>query len=170
MRGNIFSQAYMLSNFVAVMIAYLCIIKPVFGRMCMSLLFIAAAVVNTVISISHPEIYRTYASIAALPAYEQFINGFFGRHIASFVLSIAAGQFAIGLALLWKGPVEKVALGGAIIFLLAIAPLGAGSSFPCSVILAVACLLLMREKKIIPWPLTILHIKSSEKLISYDHH
>ncbi|PSL34668.1 hypothetical protein [Chitinophaga ginsengisoli] len=162
MRGNIFSQAYLLSNLVAVLIVYISFIKPVFGRMCMSLLFIAAAVVNSVISISHPEIYRTYASLAALPAYEQFINGFFGRHVTSLVLFIAVGQFGIGLALLWKGPVEKIALTCAIIFLVAIAPLGAGSSFPCSLILAIACLLLLREKKIAPWPLTILHIRSSE--------
>ncbi len=169
MRGNIFSQAYMLSNFVAVLILYISVIKPVFGRMCMSLLFIAASAVNTVISISHPQIYKTYADVAALPAYEQFINGFFSRHITIFMLSIAVCQSLIGLALLWRGPLEKIALGGAIIFLLAIAPLGAGSSFPCSVILAIACLFLIGEKKITPWPLAILHIKSSEKLSSYDH-
>lgn len=169
MRGNIFSEAYMLSNFVAVLIVYISIIKPVFGRMCMSLLFIAASVVNTVISISHPQIYKTYSDVAALPAYEEFIDGFFSRHITVFVLSIAVCQFLIGLALIWKGPLGKIALGGAIIFLVAIAPLGAGSSFPCSIILAIACLILMREKRITPWPLTILHIKSSEKLSSYDH-
>jgi hypothetical protein len=170
MRGNIFSEAYMLSNFVAVMIVYISIIKPVFGRMCMSLLFIGASVVNTVISISHPQIYRTYADIAALPVYEQFINGFFSRHITGFVLSIAVGQLLIGCALLWKGPLEKIALAAAIIFLFAIAPLGAGSSFPCSIILAIACAILMREKKISPWPLSILHIKSSEKFPFYDRH
>lgn len=175
MRGNIFSQAYMLSNFIAVLILYISIIKPVFGRMCMSLLFLGGAVVNTVISISHPQIYMTYADVAALPAYEEFINGYFGSHITGFVLSIAVGQLLIGLALLWKGPLEKIALAGAVVFLLAIAPLGAGASFPCTVVLAIACLFLMREKKISPWPLAILymttlHIKSSKKLSSYDRY
>jgi hypothetical protein len=175
MRGNIFSQAYMLSNFIAVLILYICIIKPVFGRMCMSLLFLGGAVVNTVISISHPQIYMTYADVAALPAYIRFINGYFSSHITGFVLLIALGQLLIGLALLWKGPLEKIALVGATIFLLAIAPLGAGASFPCTVILAMACLFLMKEKKISPWPLAIfitaLHIiKSSKKISSYDRH
>ncbi|MVT08734.1 hypothetical protein [Chitinophaga tropicalis] len=157
MRGNIFSTAYMLSNFVAVLIVFICLIKPVLGRMCMSLIFIGASVVNAVISISHPEIYSTYADVAALQIYVDFINGFFSRHITTFILFIAAGQVLIGLALVWKGLPEKLGLAGAIIFLLAISPLGAGSAFPCSLLLALACIFLIREKKIIPWPLSILH-------------
>jgi len=166
MRGNIFSEAYMMSNAVAIMIVYISIIKPVFGRMFISLLFIGAAVVNTVISFSHPQIYTTYADIVALPVYERFINGFFSRHITGFVLSIAFAQLLIGLALFWKGRLEKTALVAAVIFLLAITPLGAGSSFPCSILLAIACIILMREKRISPWPSTILHIRSHKKTSS----
>lgn len=163
MRGNVFSTAYMLSNLVAVLIVYLCILKPVIGRMTMSLLFIAAAVVNTVISISHPQIYMTYADVAAIPAYVQFINEYFSRHITLYVLTIAAGQFLIGTFLVWKGPMEKLALTGAIIFLLAIAPLGAGASFPCTLLLALGCALLLKEKNIQPWPLTLLHFTTERK-------
>ena len=159
MTGNIFSSPYILSNFVAVLIIYICIMKPVFGRMCMSLLFLGASVVNTVIAISYPWLYLTYADVAALPGYVQFINGFFSRHITTIILFIAAAQFLIGMLLVWKGKMEKLALVGAVIFLLAIAPLGAGSSFPCSLLLTVACILLMKEKKIDPWPVTLLHIK-----------
>lgn len=163
MRGNIFSTAYMLSNLVAVLIAYVCILKPVIGRMTMSLLFIAASVVNAVISLSHPQIYMTYADVAALPVYVDFINGFFSRHITIFILCIAVVQFLIGGFLIWKGTMEKLALAGAIIFLLAIAPLGAGASFPCTLLLAFACIILMMEKKIEPWPLTLLHFTSGRK-------
>jgi hypothetical protein len=131
----------------------------------MSLLFIAASVVNTVIAISHPRLYLTYADVAAVPLYVQFINGFFSRHITTIVLSIAIAQFIIGSLLIWKGALEKFALAGALIFLLAIAPLGAGSSFPCSLLLALACVLLMREKMVKPWPATLLHIKSGDKKI-----
>ncbi|SFM71064.1 hypothetical protein SAMN05428949_0518 [Chitinophaga sp. YR627] len=167
MRGNIFSTAYMLSNVIAVMIVYLCILKPAFGRMCISILFIGASIVNTVIAISHPRLYLTYADVAAVPLYVQFINGFFSRHITTIVLSIATAQFIIGGLLIWKGTLEKFALGGATMFLVAIAPLGAGSSFPSSLLLALACLLLMREKEIKPWPETLFHIKSdSKKIIS----
>lgn len=166
MKGNVFSSAYMLSNFVAVLIVYICIMKPVFGRMCMSLLFIAAAVVNTVIAISYPRLYLAYADVAALPQYVQFINGFFSRHITSFVLSIAVAQFLAGCLMMWKGVAEMLALAGAVIFLLAIAPLGAGSSFPCSLLLALGCFLLMKERKIEPWPVTLLHTKSIAKKVT----
>lgn len=156
MRGNVFSTAYLISNAIAVLIFLITVLRPVLGRMCMSIIFIAASIVNAVISISHPEVYRLYGDLAALPAYEHFIEHTFSRHITTIVLLIAIGQLLIGIGLFWKGPFEKTALGGAIVFLLAIAPLGAGSSFPCSVFLAIACIWLLAEKKTAPWLLTLI--------------
>lgn len=152
MRGNIFSQPYIISNLISMLIIVITIIRPVFGRMILSLIFISAAIINTVIVLANPEVYRIYASLAALPAYEDFINGSFSDYTVAYILIIAVGQLLIGLGLAWKGIYETIALTGAIIFLLAIAPLGAGSSFPCTLLLAIAAAILLREKKDTPWP------------------
>lgn len=151
MRGNVFSEPYIISNLVSILIIIISIIKPVFGRMVLSLIFIAAAIINTIIVLSHPEVYRIYASLTALPEYEDFINGSFSDYTVAYIIAIAICQLLIGLGLAWKGVYETIALLGAIIFLLAIAPLGAGSSFPCTVLLAIACMILLREKKDYPW-------------------
>ncbi|GAA3918195.1 hypothetical protein GO495_20655 [Chitinophaga oryziterrae] len=151
MRGNIFSQPFIISNLISLLILIIVLAKPIFGRMLISLIFIAAAIINTVVAITNPDVYKVYESLAALPVYEDFIRGPFSLHITTYVIIIAAGQLMIGLGLAMKGMYESIALVGAIIFLLAIAPLGAGSSFPCTVILALACGILLREEKRKSW-------------------
>jgi hypothetical protein len=55
---------------------------------------------------------------------------------------IATAQALIAIALLLKGQVYKWGAAGGILFLLAIIPLGVGSAFPCSLIMATALALL----------------------------
>jgi Domain of unknown function (DUF4342) len=50
--------------------------------------------------------------------------------------------------MLLKGWVFRAGSIGAIIFLLAIAPLGVGAAFPCTVIVAISTWLLLRNKQI----------------------
>jgi hypothetical protein len=65
--------------------------------------------------------------------YRAFIQGWFREHTASLLLPIAAAQLVIAL-LLVRNTVgaRRIAVLGAVIFLLAIAPLGVGSAFPFS--------------------------------------
>lgn len=143
MRGNIFSPESVLSNAISLLLLILAFKRPVTARTLMSILFIGAACFNGYTAIMHPETYMTYADLAAIPTYETFIRGNFSRHITTFILTIAVAQLAIGICIAGKGALSKTALAGAIIFLLAIAPLGAGSAFPCTVILAAACTVLL---------------------------
>ncbi|SFD83151.1 hypothetical protein SAMN05518672_103409 [Chitinophaga sp. CF118] len=147
MRSNIFFQPYMIANMIAMIMILIAITKPVFGRVLLSFIFMAAAFINAVIVFSHPEVYRTYASMTALISYENFINGSFSDHTVAYVLAIAAGQLLVGLGLAKGGVSEIFALLGAIIFFLAIAPLGAGASFPCTIVLAIACMFMMKKRK-----------------------
>jgi hypothetical protein len=63
-------------------------------------------------------------------------------------MAISAGQFLAGVYLLQKGVLQKIAAWGGILFLVAIAPLGIGSAFPCSLILATAFIsFLKRDQK-----------------------
>lgn len=143
MRGNIFSPESVLSNAVGLLLLILAFKRPVTARSLISMLFMAAACFNAYTAIAHPERYMVYAELAALPAYESFIRGTFSRHISTFILLIAIAQLAIGVCIAGSGMLSRAALAGAGIFLLAIAPLGAGSAFPCTVVLAAACAVLL---------------------------
>jgi len=143
MRGNIFSPEYMFSNTVALLLLVLAIKRPQVARAILSLIFIGAAFYNAAVAIYYPAQYMVYADLTASRHYEAFIRGAFSRHITFYILIIALLQLAAGTLIGWKGIWMKLALAGAFIFLLAIAPLGAGSAFPCSVLLAAASLTLL---------------------------
>ena len=51
---------------------------------------------------------------------------------------IATAQAFIAVSLLLKGRIYKAGIIGGVIFLIAIAPLGVGSAFPCTLLLALA--------------------------------
>jgi hypothetical protein len=147
MRGNIFSPEYMISNLVGFVLIILAIVRPSTTRWIFSFIFTGAAAFNTMTAIYSPEDYLSYASMAALPVYEDFINGFFSEHIRAFVISIAAAQLLIGMFITGRAIIANIALAGAAFFLLAIAPLGAGAAFPSSVLMAAACIILLFKKK-----------------------
>lgn len=143
MRGNIFSPESVLSNAISLLLLILAFNRPLTARTLISILFIGAACFNSYTAIVHSEKYMVYADLAAIPAYEKFIRGAFSRHISTYILPIAIAQLAIGICIAGRGALSRAALAGAIIFLLAIAPLGAGSAFPCTVVLAAACMVLL---------------------------
>jgi hypothetical protein len=64
---------------------------------------------------------------------------------------IATCQGLIALSMILKGWFFKTGCIGGIIFLLAIAPLGVGSGFPCTVVFAIALAVLYRKGKNYLW-------------------
>jgi hypothetical protein len=92
----------------------------------------------------HPTAYLEYARWAVGP-YRRFILGPFSRHTGLFVGAVAVGQLAIAGLLATRGRAGALGLAGAIVFLLAIAPLGQGAAFPFSLVAAAAAALLLRR-------------------------
>ena len=166
MRNELFSEAWLISVLFSVSMVLLTILRPVYGRMMLSLIFLAAGFINTVLVVSQPDMYLVYGDLAALSSYEHFIEGVFSRHIPAFILPIALLQMAIGIGLMWRDPLEKVALCGAVIFLLAIAPLGAGSAFPSTVLLALAAILLLFKRAPYPWIWLLVQPRAIERSMS----
>ncbi|WP_343670865.1 hypothetical protein [Chitinophaga sp.] len=142
MRGNLFSYTYLLSNAGAVLILLISIWSKRAGHIIIALMFLVAAVVNAVQAIYTPHKYDIYELVAALPVYEYLISNVFLIHITLYILLMMVFQLVVGIGVLYQ---KKAALLAAIVYLLALAPLGAGSSFPSTVILAVACLILMKK-------------------------
>ncbi len=104
--------------------------------------FVIASATNVWMALTQPGSYVIGFGPSAAPGYRWFIYGPFAAHPAWYVLPIAAGQLAAGVLTLLgrrEGPV------GAMVFLLAITPLGIGSGFPAPAILAWAMWKLSRR-------------------------
>jgi hypothetical protein len=110
------------------------------------LLFAWAACTNWIISQNTPSVYLEYGELTWSDLYRRFINGWFSRNIQLSVGVIATGQALVAVGLAMKRPWFRIAGSGGIIFLLAILPLGIGAGFPCTAIMALALLLLIRNE------------------------
>jgi hypothetical protein len=116
------------------------------GRVLFVLLFLWAAQENLRTAVGRPEAYLEYAPLAYSELYRRFILGFFAQHITAMVSTIAIGQFLIAVCISWRGVVVQLGLVGAIVFFVAIAPLGTGSAFPATLIMALGAALLLRTQ------------------------
>ena len=112
------------------------IFKPLWARKLYAGLFVYATLVNAAVALFKPESYLDNARYVLLEGYRTFILGWFSEHIGLVVGLISLGQAFITIGLIMGGWYARAALLGAIIFLLAIAPLGVASAFPSSLIWA----------------------------------
>ncbi len=120
---------------------------PRIARVLFFLLFGWACWMNWTISRRSPDDYLQYADLSLGNWYREFINGWFSKHIPHVVGFIATCQGLIALSMLLKGWLFKTGCIGGIIFLLAIAPLGVGSGFPCTITFALGLGVLFRKGK-----------------------
>ena len=124
----------LVSNLLAIGLLILCYKKPRTGVIVWSVLFILAGIFNLFTAVNEPDAYLMYY-LWALPPYREFIVGYFAEHTAMIVSSIALGQILIAVGLFIKN-FRVLAIFGAIIFLVCITPLGWGSGFPATLIMA----------------------------------
>jgi hypothetical protein len=137
-------MAYLVSNAVAILLLVMAWKWPRAARLMFLLLFAWASWFNWQTVSFTPQVYLDYAELTFSDWYQQFIRGWFSRHIKLVVGFIATCQGLIALAMLLRGWLFKAGTIAGIIFLLAIAPLGVGAAFPCTLNMAVAMLLLLR--------------------------
>jgi hypothetical protein len=116
------------------------------ARLLLAALFLYAAIFNMQLSIRNPDKYLEYAPMA-LPFYRRFIEGWFSHYNYIVVPLIAVGQLIISLGFLLKGWWVKWACIGAIVFLLAIAPLMVGAGFPFSIVVSIAATIVLKKDK-----------------------
>ncbi|MFI5133126.1 MAG: hypothetical protein ACHQEB_02265 [Chitinophagales bacterium] len=136
---------YVISNIAALVMWVAAWKSPRLGRLLFFLLFTWASWANWNEAIRSPQFYLDYADLSFLNIYKQIILGWFSKHITEAVGFIASCQALIAVSMLLKGWILKLGSIGAIIFLLAIAPFGAGSAFPCTIIMAFGMYVLIRN-------------------------
>lgn len=144
MSENVFWIAYTASNVIAILMVVAAYYNPRLARLLYALLFAWACWMNTQTALHNPNDYLDYAQYA-VPVYRNFINGWFGQHIAPMVLLIATGQGLIAISMLLKGWFFRYGCLGGVVFLLCIAPLGLGAAFPFSLIAGWGLWLLYRQ-------------------------
>jgi hypothetical protein len=128
----------LISNFAAIMILLASWKYPGFCRLLFFLLFAWAGWMNWTTVLGNPESYLEYGKFTWLSVYQKFIDGWFSHHLVLAVGFIASCQLMMAIGMLMKGLLFKIAAIGAIVFFLAILPLGVGSGFPCTLIAAIA--------------------------------
>ncbi len=136
---------WIFSNTIAVIVLILSLKKTTITRLLFAILFMWACWLNYTTAHNNPSNYLNYAALTPFSLYANFINGWFKSHIITMVSLIAIGQGLIAIGLLLKGRIVKIACFGAIVFFLAIAPLGIGSGFPSSLIAAVAIYFILKN-------------------------
>lgn len=136
--------AYIISNLVGMLMLFFSIRNTRIARLMFLMLFAWACWANLTISDKNPDVYLEYAGMAHR-WYADFINGWFRYHIRTIVALIAVGQGIIALGMLLKRFWVSAAAVGAILFLMAIAPLGVGAGFPFSITASVAAFFIIRK-------------------------
>jgi len=142
-----FLLPYLVSNAAGLLLIYICYRWFKAGKIIFSLIFLAAGIFNFYTAGKSPDAYVDfYGDSAWISFYRDFINGFFSQHVTLFVRIIAIGQCIVGVLLLLREKLFILGIFGGIIFLLAIAPLGIGSAFPCTLFMAFSLYLLYRNR------------------------
>lgn len=123
---------------------------PRVARWIAGLGFVVVGAFNLWMGFTSPQTYVQAFGPHAFPQYREFIYGAFARHTREFIVAIACGQICVGGLALAPVPWRRLAYAGAILFLLAITPLGIGSAAPSTLIFAAGLVLLSRERRVRP--------------------
>ncbi len=137
--------AWIISNIAALLILLAACRSARLARILFFLLFAWACWINWKTAMYSPEDYQEYASLSFLDYYKSFIGGWFHNNTLLVVGCIATCQGFIAISMLLKGNATKFGIAGAIIFLIAIAPLGVGSGFPTTITMAIALFIILTK-------------------------
>ena len=139
-----FKNAYLVSNGIALAMLGLSFRRANWVRWVTVAIFGWAAYTNWRIATTAPLDYQKFADLTQFAPYRDFIHGWFRENTAALLEPIAAGQLAIALMLIRNRTItRRLAVLGAVVFLLAIAPLGVGSAFPFSITYGVALVVML---------------------------
>jgi hypothetical protein len=137
---------YIVTHVLILGLLIVCLKWPKAGKAVWGIVFILAAAFNAYTATTNPQAYLGYGD-HAIGFYKNFINGIFSSHTALFVYLIAFGQLVVGILLLMKKKLFLLGILGGIIFFVAISPMGLGSAFPSTLLMAASLVILYRKLK-----------------------
>ncbi|HMS55819.1 MAG TPA: hypothetical protein PKA27_10495 [Fimbriimonadaceae bacterium] len=131
---------YLMSLAVGSLMLVLSIGRPHWCRWMLVALFAYAAPYNGWLAMSRPEEYVGFAQLAIIPLVAEYVRGPFKEHAPAIIGAIAVGQALIAGLMGLGGRCFTIGAIGAVVFLLAISPLGVGSALPFSFIVGLAAI------------------------------
>ena len=138
---------YIISNIIAILMLWASWKHSRLLRFMLLIVFVWASWTNWNEAIVAPQFYMDSATLPFSGFSRHILHGWFSKHITLVVGFIATYQALIAVSMLLKGWIFEMGIIGGIVFLLAIAPLGVGAAFPCTVILAIALWRVLRIKE-----------------------
>jgi hypothetical protein len=137
------------ANVLAVAFFILALYRPNAARLIAAAGFLLDAAFNCVLAIRAPLFYANALEPLAWGGYRDFIESVFVAAPIRLLLAIALWQALVGCVfLIRQAPFIRLACVAAFGFFLLLVPLGAGSAFPATLILAAAMVALFFRK----WP------------------
>src|SRR3569832_1999436 len=97
------SYLYLGASFVPLRMVLACWRWKEFGRALFALIFLGAGALNLYTALTTPAEYLWFADITPFAFLQQFIRGFFARHIPFFVGTIAVAQLVLAFLLMMWG-------------------------------------------------------------------
>lgn len=140
-----------ISNSIAIVFLIIAFKKTKLARLLFAVLFSWACWTNYTMAHNNPDGYLEYASITPFSLYTDFINGWFKENITTMVSLISYGQGLIAIGMILKGWLVRLACIGAIVFFIAITPLGIGSGFPFTITASIAIYFILKNDDL-NWP------------------
>ena len=144
--NQLYITLLIIANLIALVQLFASIKWPRIARLSFFLLFAWASWTNWKTCIQNPLVYLEYADLTWSNVYKNFINGWFANNITVAVGFVASCQAMIAIAMLLRGWIYSAGCIAAIVFLLAILPLGIGAGFPSTAIMAIGCYILIRKQ------------------------
>jgi len=137
---------YLIANALALALLATAFRKPRWARWASVGVFLGAACINVLIGLNQSADYQSFGDLAWLPLYRDFIHGWFRGNVPWLLFPIALGQLVIALLFLDNTRLSRrLGTAGAVVFFLAIAPLGVGSGFPLSLTFGLALIVMTRR-------------------------
>jgi hypothetical protein len=132
------------TNIISLVLIGFCYKWPSLGSFIWGIIFLFAGVYNGFTAMHLPESYQIYSETAVY-YYQEFIKGIFAEQARVFIMFIVLSQLLISFGLFFKENFYKIALIGAMIFLIAITPLGIGSAFPATLLMTISLFILYKK-------------------------
>jgi hypothetical protein len=135
------------ANVLAVVFFIVALYRPNAARVIAGAGFILAALVNCAVALRAPLFFANALEPLAWGGYRDFMHSVFAMAPAKILLALALWQAMVGCVfLIRQSPFIRLASVAAFGFFLLLIPLGAGSGFPSTLILAGAMVVLFTRK------------------------
>jgi hypothetical protein len=136
-----------IGNLLAIILMLLSYHFPRVLRVIWGAIFITMGVVSLITVYNNPSVFIDLIGSKPVKFYQDFIDKTMVEHPGAFILLLGVIQILFG-GMIWSRKVWFI-LGciGAVLFLLAILPLGLAITFPLTIFMALSIIFLMRKRR-----------------------